>query len=141
MVATGQTTKFASVVPTEIIDVLNPTKSCVLEDKIIDHYQYGGTGGMFGTTPVICGGTKGTDYCLLYGTSQKIIMNSKRYHHSSIGLNNSMLWITGGRTVQHSISINSTEFVTTEGAVSYIFFFKNSEGKNVSCSIIQTISS
>ena len=39
MVATGQTTKFASVVSTEIIDVLNPTKSCVLDDKIIQHYN------------------------------------------------------------------------------------------------------
>ena len=70
MVATGQTptdnytptlfketTKERSVIPTEIIDVSNPTKSCVLDDKIIDHYQYGGRGGMFGTTPVICGGT------------------------------------------------------------------------------------
>ena len=46
--------------------------------------------------------------CVLYGTSQKIMMNYKRSHHSSVGLNSSMLWIMGG---------NGSEFVTTEMAV------------------------
>ena len=46
--------------------------------------------------------------CVLYGTSQKIIMNSKLSSHSSVGLNSSMLWIIGGK---------GTEFVTTEMAV------------------------
>ena len=130
MVATGQTTKKRSVIPTEIIDVSNPTKSCVLDDKIIDQYQYGSTGGMLGTTPVICGGQghgAGVDSmsnkCLLYGTSQKINLNFKRSIHSSVSLNNSMLWVMGG-FIYNPLSqygrvhvTSSTEFVTREGAV------------------------
>ena len=46
--------------------------------------------------------------CLLYGTSQKVMMKYKRIGHSSVGLNSSMLWIMGGK---------GTEFVTTEMAV------------------------
>ena len=46
--------------------------------------------------------------CVLYGTSQKIMMNSKWSHRSTVGLNSSMLWIMGGK---------GTEFVTTEMAV------------------------
>ena len=141
MVATGQTptdnytptlfketTKERSVIPTEIIDVSNPTKSCVLDDKIIDQYQYGSTGGMLGTTPVICGGQghgAGVDSmsnkCLLYGTSQKINLNFKRSIHSSVSLNNSMLWVMGGfiynPSSQYVHVTSSTEFVTREGAV------------------------
>ena len=49
--------------------------------------------------------------CLLYGTSQKVMMNSKRIGHSSVGLNSSMLWITGGK------GLRTSEFVTTERAV------------------------
>ena len=130
MVATGQTTTKRTVISTEIIDVSNPTKSCVLDDKIIRQYQYASTGGMLGTTPVICGGLGNTDLhfednmsneCLLYGTSQKIMLNFKRAYHSSISLNNSMLWITGGAAYEaHKGQVNvvgSTEFVTREGAV------------------------
>ena len=101
---------------TEIVDVSNPLKSCVLDDEIT--YRYGSTGGILGTTPVICGGYDGSQYfkeCLLYGTSQKITMNSKRRYSSSVGLNNSMFWITGGRDKVNTF--DSTEFVTREGAV------------------------
>ena len=122
MVATGNkgaALKDKTVISTEIIDVSNPTKSCVLDDKIINQWQYGGTGGMLGTTPVICGGTNGSDYCLLYGTSQKIMLSTFRIHHSSVGLNNSMLWIMGGYgAIGDGYGVvGSTEFVTREGAV------------------------
>ena len=48
---------------TEIIDVSNPMKSCVLNDELssqfsnlLPRYLYYSTGGMLGTTPVMCGG-------------------------------------------------------------------------------------
>ena len=46
---------------TEILDISDPTESCILEaDDITNQFgstgQYGGTGGLLGTTPVICGG-------------------------------------------------------------------------------------
>ena len=73
MVATGQTptdnytptlfketTKERSVIPTEIIDVSNPKKSCVLNDDNVlgigGKPRYYSSGGTLGTTPVICGG-------------------------------------------------------------------------------------
>ena len=48
MVATGDRT-------TEIIDVSNPMKSCVLNDRL-PLLRSMSTGGMLGKTPVICGG-------------------------------------------------------------------------------------
>ena len=50
---------------TEIVDISDPTKSCVLEaDDIANqlgstgqsYWAGGGTGGLLGTNPVICGG-------------------------------------------------------------------------------------
>ena len=79
MVATGQTTKIGSVISTEIIDVLNPTKSCVLDDEIIDRYQYGSTAGILGTTPVICGGI---------GWKYSDLTISKCKHWESLGVIN-----------------------------------------------------
>ena len=121
MVATGYSSGRTGIDTVEIVDVLNPTNSCELDDDIISRHS--STGGMLGTTPVICGGWQfygGGPYvntCLLYGTSQKIMLNSYRQQHSSVGLNNSMLWIMGGYDGFRSRYINSTEFVTTEGAV------------------------
>ena len=130
MVATGQTTKFASVVSTVIIDVLNPTKSCVLDDEIIHHYQYGSTAGILGTTPVICGGrfAPGSgniyDECLLYGTQQVITMNNKNYQMASVGLNSSMIWILGGHRNGSDV-LDTTEFITVNGAVNGPHCLKN----------------
>ena len=57
--------------------------------------------------------------CLLYGTSQVITLNSVRGFHSSIMLNDSMLWIMGGKLYGYNgyHVLDSTEFVTTEMAV------------------------
>ena len=49
-------------------------------------------------------------------------MNSYRTSHSSVGLNNSMLWIMGGYSATtggyaNFLNMNATEFVTIEGAV------------------------
>ena len=109
---------------TEIIDVSNPTKLCISDDElpVSSAHYVGGTGGMLGTIPVICGGGLGMgrygaiNNCLQYGRSQKIMLKSRRSTHSSVGLNNSMLWIMGGLD-DFGQPIDSTEFVTTEGAV------------------------
>ena len=85
MVATGQPEKHTPRTKIEIIDVSDPTKSCVLDDNMTyPHLNVldGSTGGILGTTPVICGGYTGygdpgyLDTCLLYGTSRMIkLMN------------------------------------------------------------------
>ena len=98
----------------QIVDVSNPTKSCELNDDVTDRFS---TGGMLGTTPVICGGSGVMSHeCLLYGTSQMITMNSDRKFSSSVGLSNSMLWIMGGELRNH-MNLDTTEFVTIEGSV------------------------
>ena len=96
LVATGQPS--GSGAKTEIVDLSDPSKSCLLED--ISYRRYS-AGGLLGTTPVICGGYNGYYFneCLLYGTSQVITMNSYRYLHSSVALNESMLWMLGGYTL------------------------------------------
>ena len=116
MIARGRQTGALRV---EIVDVRNPTKSCVLYDDLTVYSVIFSSGGLLGTTPVICGGYRYPNYldeCLLFGTSQVITMNSQRMGHSSVGLNNSsMFWIIGGRDENHIL--DSTEYVTTEGAV------------------------
>ena len=126
MLATGYFPVNQSLIypKTQIVDVSNPTKSCELNDDITDRSS--STGGMLGTTPIICGGnirmTGWMNECILYGTSQVITMTSGRSHPSSVVLNNSMLWIMGGTMNMGSAMggwhvLDSTEFVTTEGTV------------------------
>ena len=98
---------------TEVVDLSDPSKSCLLEDI---PYRYNSEGGMLGTTPVICGGYDGNyaklDECLLYGTNYVITMNSKRSSHSSVALSDERIWIMGGWG-----NGGSTEFVSKDGAV------------------------
>ena len=120
MLATGYFPVNGSLIypKTQIVDVSNPTKSCELNEGL--PHGFASTGGMLGTTSVICGGhSKLANECLLYGTSQVITMTSQRIYHSSVGLNNNMLWIMGGeRNYMGGWQVlDSTEFVTIEGAV------------------------
>ena len=112
LVATGDPSHHGK--KTEIVDILDPTKSCLLDDTA---YRGESTGGLLGTTPVICGGRIGPsklNKCILYGTTQVITMNSKRAQHLSITLNSSMLWIMGGSNANDV----TTEFITKDaGAV------------------------
>ena len=116
LVATGK----GSGEKAEILDLSDPTmsstKSCLSEDI---SYRYGSAGGMLGTIPVICGGKDANanflKKCLLYGKSQTITMDSKRYYPSSVALNNSMIWILGG---YNGARLSSTEFISIKnGAV------------------------
>ena len=97
IVATGAPS--GSGVKTEVVDLSDPSKSCILEDI---PYRYYSAGGLLGTTPVICGGRNydgGWNYfdeCLFYGTNHVITMNSKRGYHSSVALSDDRIWILGG---------------------------------------------
>ena len=110
MVATGSPS--SSRQKTEIVDLTDPSKSCVLDDI---PSRYGSTGGVLGTIPVICGGYGGgyLNECLLYGTSQVITMNSKRYYASSVAINPNKIWILGGQ--DGNTYLDTTEFVTIDG--------------------------
>ena len=112
IVATGDPS--GSGVKTEVVDLSDPSKSCLLEDI---PYRYASAGGMLGTTPVICGGYSSDylDECLLYGTNNVITMNSKRWSHSSVALSNDRIWMLGGDG--ENGRLDSTEFITTDGAV------------------------
>ena len=57
------------------------------------------------------------DECLLYGTNHVITMNSKRWSHSSVALSDERIWILGGRRYGSGGYLDSTEFITKEGAV------------------------
>ena len=109
IVATGVPSE--SGVKTEVVDITDPSKSCLLEDI---SYRGWSAGGMLGTIPVICGGYgySSSDECLLYGTNHVITMNSKRWSHSSVALSDERIWIMGGWG-----NGGSTEFVSKDGAV------------------------
>ena len=104
---------------TEIVDIFDPSKSCILED-IPDRFE--SIGGLLGATPVICGGRYASgsgniyDECLLYGTQQVITMNNKNYQMASVGLNSSLIWNLGGY-LGGSYVLDTTEFITINGAV------------------------
>jgi len=97
IVATGNPSEIG--VKTEVVDLSDPSKSCLLEDI---SYRMWSAGGMLGTIPVICGGDTNNidnrylDECLLYGTNHVVSMNSKRYFHSSVALSDGRIWIMGG---------------------------------------------
>ena len=111
MVATGKPTS-GNGQKTEIVDLTDSSMSCVLDDI---PSQWGSTGGVLGTTPIICGGFNGNylNECLLHGTSDVITMNSKRLLASSVVINPNKIWILGGS--DGSNVLDSTEFVTLEG--------------------------
>ena len=111
----------ASGVKSEIVDLLDPSKSCLLED--ITPHRWIARGGLLGTTPVICGGWVAigsgnslSDECILYGTTQVVNMNSINNYHVSVGLNSSMIWILGGHRNGSDV-LDTTEFITVNGAV------------------------
>ena len=59
----------------------------------------GGTGGLLGNSPVVCGGYPLTDEC--YKLSEKkadlvVKMTTKRSGAASVTINDTLLWITGG---------------------------------------------
>ena len=115
IVATGIPSE--SGVKTEVVDLSDPSKSCVLEDI---PWRQLSAGGMLGTTPVICGGlalggSVYLDECLLYGSNHVIKINSKRGYHSSVALSNERIWMLGGWG--NSGSLDSTEFVSKDEAV------------------------
>ena len=117
MVATGYSSSASGYVQkTEIVDLTDPSKSCVLDDI---PSRDGSTGGVLGTIPVICGGYYGGGYlneCLLYGTSQVITMKSKRGFASSVAINPNKIWILGGYYIPYNGNVmDTTEFVTIDG--------------------------
>ena len=100
---------------TEIVDISDTTKSCILDDI---PFRYQSAGGLLGTTPVICGGLGGMNECLRYGSSEVITMNDRREYLSSVALNTSLLWILGGKNGGGgSGQLKSTEFISIDGAV------------------------
>ena len=116
MVATGQLSSNGQ--KTEIVDLTDPSKSCLLEDT---SFRWGSTGGLIGTTPIICGGSGGgvpgayiyLNECILFGTSHVITMNSKRYYPTSVAINTNKIFILGGKN--ENGYLKSTEYVTLDG--------------------------
>ena len=118
IVATGW--PYGSGAKTEVVDLSDPSKSCLLEDI---PYRYESSVGLLGTTPVICGGYYENYFndCIMYGTNYVITMNSNRSRHSSVALSHDTIWILGGMNKNengNSVDIlDSTEFVTKDEAV------------------------
>ena len=105
----------ANGIKTEILDVYDPSKSCLLDDIL--PWRYWSAGGLIGTTPVICGGFDGSNNlneCLFYGTNQVITMNYERNRPSSVAITDSMFWITGGH---NGNTLDPTEFISSDGAI------------------------
>lgn len=101
---------------TEIVDLTDPSKACLLDVHDAIPQRKHSVGGLLGTTPVICGCYWMDCDCVLLGTSQVITMNNKRSGASSVAINGNKMWILGGYGNDYSIIYDSTEFITLNGA-------------------------
>ena len=114
----------------EIIDISDPSKSCLLSDL-----QEGGmmraASGLLGSSPIICGGWDGSerDDCIVLDSpaALTITMNQKRHGPSSVSINSTTLWVVGGGVGQIGVNLGgsngtlfeSTEFISLNGGASY----------------------
>ena len=114
---------------TEIFDIEHRNAQC---DNLAN-FPIGlihATGGLINQRPIICGGESDEGFgvqisakCYCYKSEQKAwkecaTMTTKRYLASSIVVNDSLLWITGGRSYDDKyIDLDSTEFISTNGDV------------------------
>ena len=76
----------------------------------------GATGGLIGTSVVICGGRPKTDNCYVINGKQAGFlgkMTTKRSYAASVIINSKLLWITGGLVGGNILA--SSEFVSLEG--------------------------
>ena len=116
LVATGDPE--GSAIKTEVVDITDPSKSCLLSDL---PYINGAASCSLGSSPIICGGYAGSDdsyrdQCIVLGSSLTITMNEKRYYPSVVSLNSTTLWVVGGH---YHDRLDSTEFISLNGDASY----------------------
>ena len=118
---------------------ISETKSDIIDLSVSDKYQcsdwvdlgastldlpmdnFGATGGLLGKTLVFCGGTN-IDKCYKINSKNVEIfaqMSTTRLYASSVTINDSILWITGGLGIDFQIQTDfvSSEFVLMNGSV------------------------
>ena len=115
LVATGGTKD------ARILDLsTTPPQTCTMKDYPM--HVYGATGAVINGSPLICGGD-GKIVCFQYNKSSHewtylAKMNTPRVGSASSPVNNTRLFITGGRTSRWDIhDIDTTEFVHSNGTV------------------------
>ena len=93
----------------EIVDFLNPNaKYQLLANKVpkVDR----ATGGLLQSSPIVCGGYN-SRACVVIGKPEiELDMIVKRQWAASVALDQSTLWIVGGRD-EHFNDLRSTEFI------------------------------
>ena len=83
----------------------------------VDMNSHGSTGGLLGSTPLICGGnrngiTSDTCYTLDKDEAKNVTkMLVKRAHSTSIIIDSNILWVTGGKDSETKIVYSSSEYV------------------------------
>ena len=96
----------------EIVDLLNPNAKYQLLANNVPRVS-AATGGLLQTTPIVCGGEDSQEIilpdCVVIGqTEMKRNMVEKRKLAASVALDQSMLWIVGGR---NGSILKSTEYI------------------------------
>ena len=80
----------------------------------------GATGGLLGTSPIICGGggLPITDKCYVINKKKaKLVgkMSTKRYLAASVTINDTLLWVSGGKYDKYNDNtLSSSEFFHLE---------------------------
>jgi hypothetical protein len=110
LVTTGLPT-FTSV-KSEIIDLEDASNIC----QNLEDYPIGVSGAVGGLLnqgdPLVCGGNPATNVChVVNQPGQSSEMLEKRYYSTSLTLNSSHIWITGGANGGH-VRLHTSEFVS-----------------------------
>ena len=108
-----------------LINLLNPKDNCEILATYIK--SWGSVGGLLQNCPIICGGRsidtakEVSDYCKVLGkpSIKTFLMLEKRCSASSVVLNHTKLWITGGfsSTTSPYTSHASTEIISLDQSV------------------------
>ena len=110
------------VTKSEIVDLSDKNKFQCPDWVDYPIYGYGATGGLVDQVPVICGGNSKDGYrndCYNVTANEAVLlgkMKEEREFAASVVLNNSVLWVTGGKGVRGFLS--STEFIHLNGTIS-----------------------
>ena len=122
MLVIGGTTK----VSVEVYDISAPENICDFKEPF---ERYAATGGIIDNQIVVCGGKskqggRHNDCSVISNEYEhrQLNMQYKRYGASSVTVNITSIWITGGNNGQNDLS--STEFITLNGSkvVSQVWF-------------------
>ena len=111
---------------TEVIDLADSSNmTCTSAFWDLESERNGAIGGLINGTPILCGGEDSSSYgnrygsCIVFGLTKTFIeLKERRSYAASVMLNETTLWIMGGRSDSINEISSTTELITLDSATS-----------------------